>query len=169
MCLSLAVPALAAGESLTRLGFAKLPLDRPATDQEMEENARRTLEWTEKMQAFFHAPAWLCPYVESLYNKGIIQAVALEDWDTALSSVTALTAPTPLSSAIWARLWTSMRAGARKPASLSKLISLTANKPFTALRCNAGGCSYCKPIPPLAPKPATAFCCSSVLRCLSVH
>lgn len=163
MCLSLAVPALAAEESLTRLGFArllvqyvkpegkdteelpsdcaglskedkdivttvlgagwmygdgegnflpdetvsytsaipviarildpeqesstmpKLPLDRPATDQEMEENTRLMLEWTEKMQARFHAPAWICADVEVLYNKGVIQAVDLEDWGVDIS------------------------------------------------------------------------------------
>ena len=163
MCLSLAVPALAAEESLTRLGFARLlvqyakpeggaagelpsdcaglnqedkdivttvlgagwmygdgegnflpeetvsyssaipviarildpdqesstmprlPEDRPATDQEMEENTRLMLEWIEKMQARFHAPAWIYAYVEVLYNKGVIQAVDLEDWDVDIS------------------------------------------------------------------------------------
>ncbi|MEY8404165.1 hypothetical protein AALA54_12690 [Oscillospiraceae bacterium 44-34] len=62
----------------------KLPEDRPATEQELEEDARLTQEWTEKMQALFHAPAWLCQYVEVLYNKGVIQSVALEDWGAAL-------------------------------------------------------------------------------------
>lgn len=163
MCLSLAVPALAAEESLTRLGFARLlvqyakpeggaagelpsdcaglnqedkdivttvlgagwmygdgegnflpdetvsyssaipviarildpdqesstiprlPEDRPATDQEMEENTRLMLEWIEKMQARFHAPAWIYAYVEVLYNKGVIQAVDLEDWEVDIS------------------------------------------------------------------------------------
>ena len=163
MCLSLAVPALAAEESLTRLGFArllvqyvkpegedteelpsdcaglskedkdivttvlgagwmygdgegnflpdetvsyssaipviarildpeqesstmpKLPEDRPATDQEMEANTRLMLEWTEKMQSRFHAPAWICADVEVLYNKGVIQAVNLDDWDVDIS------------------------------------------------------------------------------------
>ena len=163
MCLSLAVPALAAEESLTRLGFARLlvqyakpeggaagelpsdcaglnqedkdivttvlgagwmygdgegnflpdetvsyssaipviarildpdqesstiprlPEDRPATDQEMEENTRLMLEWIEKMQARFHAPAWIYAYVEVLYNKGVIQAVDLDDWGVDIS------------------------------------------------------------------------------------
>ena len=62
----------------------KLPLDRPATDQEMEENTRLMLEWIEKMQARFYAPAWIFADVEVLYNKGVIQSVALEDWDAAL-------------------------------------------------------------------------------------
>ena len=62
----------------------RLPEDRPATEQEMEEDTRLTLEWTEKMQALFDAPAWICAYVEVLYNKGVIQSVALEDWDAAL-------------------------------------------------------------------------------------
>ena len=56
--------------------------------EDMKQFLQMDEEWTEQMVNFFHSSPWFCTYVEILYNKGVIAADEISEWDAPLDRAT---------------------------------------------------------------------------------